>query len=441
MERQRTSVIQPELEKRLLDYVDKHADRLVQILQDLVRIPSENTPPTGSEGECQQHILKLLLALGCEATSYTMDEVEGLKEHPLFRPGRNFQDRPNVAAKLKGTAKGRSLLLSGHVDTVPIGSHPWTKDPFGGEIEGNRLYGRGSNDMKGGVATNLFVVEALRKMNIHPAGDLLFETVIDEEFAGVTGTLAGRVRGFNADAVVLSEPSFLRIHPAQRGGRSVHVILKATGGILQQGPAGASVVEQLTFFLVQIREFAALRRSRAKVHELYRSVTDPVPVSIGKIITSPWGTKEPMSTPAECKLEIFWQAMPGETVEDIDREFMEWLNSLVALPGSPFLQAPEVVFFSRWLPGSAIAADQPLVTELAECATRVVGEAPAIIGLEAPCDMYVFHTVSHTPAVIWGVRGGNTHAPDEYVEIDSLITAAKVLLVFVCQWCGVEADS
>ena len=257
-------MIQPELEKQLLDYVDKHADRLVQILQDLVRIPSENTPPTGSEGECQRHILELLSALDCEATSYTVDEVEGLKEHPLFRPGRNFQDRPNVAAKRKGTAKGRSLLLSGHVDTVPIGSHPWTKDPFGGEIEGNRLYGRGSNDMKGGVATNLFVFEALQKMNVPLRGDLLLETVIDEEFAGVTGTLAGRVKGFNADAVVLSEPSFLRIHPAQRGGRSVHVILKASGGILQQCQNGAGVVEQLTFFLVQIREFAALRRSERR---------------------------------------------------------------------------------------------------------------------------------------------------------------------------------
>ena len=275
-------MIRPELERKLLAYVDENADRLVTMLQDLVRIPSENTPPLGSEADCQQHILKLLSALDCEVNSYTIDEVEGLKEHPLFRSGRNFQNRPNVAAKLKGATKGRSLLLSGHVDTVPIGSQPWTGDPFSGAIEGNRLYGRGSNDMKGGVATNLFVFEALRKMNISLDGDLLLETVIDEEFAGVTGTLAGRVKGINADAVVLSEPSFLRIHPAQRGGRSVHVILKATGGIMQQGPQGAGVVEQLTFFLVQIREFAALRRSRVQVHELYRTVPIPYRSALAK---------------------------------------------------------------------------------------------------------------------------------------------------------------
>src|SRR5262249_10961354 len=158
--------------------------------------------------------------------------------------------RPNVVGRLQGNDKGRSLLLSGHIDTVPAGTQKWTRDPFGGQIEGNRLYGRGSNDMKAGVATNLFVLEALRELNISLTGDLLFETVIDEEFGGVTGTLAGRLRGVNADAVVLSEPSFLRICAAQRGGRIAHITLNASGGILDDRTGGAGVIEQLRFFLI-----------------------------------------------------------------------------------------------------------------------------------------------------------------------------------------------
>jgi acetylornithine deacetylase len=172
------------VEQELTAYVDRHSDRLVHILQDLVRIPSENTPPAGSEGECQKYIAQLLSSSECSPLTYTFDQVPGLDEHPLFMPGREYVNRPNVGARRKGTGNGRSLLLSGHIDTVPVGSSLWTRDPFGASIEGNRLFGRGSNDMKGGVATNLFIMECLHKLNLPLAGDVLFESVIDEEFWG-----------------------------------------------------------------------------------------------------------------------------------------------------------------------------------------------------------------------------------------------------------------
>lgn len=424
------------IEKKLSAYVEQNSGRLIQILQDLIRIPSENNSPKGSEGACQKYIAEFLSALKCNPVLYAMDEVPGLKEHPLYLPGREYTDRPNVGARFKGTGNGRSLLLSGHIDTVPVGSSTWKRDPFGGAIEGNLLYGRGANDMKGGVATNLFIMECLRKLDLPLAGDVLFETVIDEEFGGVNGTLAGRLKGFNADAVILSEPSFLRICPAQRGGRIAHITLKSSGGILDGGPPSPGVVEQLTFLLTKLKEFADHRRANAKPHPMYQDNGDPVPVAITKIITSPWGTKEPITIPEECKIELYWQAMPGETVDNIDREFMEWINSLLKAPGSPFVRPLDIVFPGRWLPGSAISKDEALVTELSDCATRILGKPPIIAGIEGPCDMFVFHEVQHAPAVLWGARGGNTHAADEYVEIDTLIDAAKVLLVFAHQWCA-----
>jgi acetylornithine deacetylase len=425
------------LDKELSSYVEKNGCRLFEILQDLVRIPSENTAPTGGEGNCQEYIANFLSGLGCDPLVYLMENVPGLQEHPVFWPGRDYRNRPNVGARMKGTGNGRSLLLSGHIDTVPVGSAPWTRDPFGGTIEGNLLYGRGAADMKCGIATNLFVIECLRKLKIELAGDVVFESVVDEEFGGVNGTLAGRLKGFNADAVVLSEPSFLRICPAQRGGRIAHLTLKSSGGgILHEGAAPPGVMQQLAFLMARIDEFGDQRRVNAEPHELYRSNSDPVPVAITKVITAPWGTSEPMTIPQECKVEIYWQAMPGERQEDIDREFFQWIESLSTIPGSPFMHPPEVEFPVRWLPGSAISKQEPLVTELADCATRILGKPPALAGIEGPCDMFVFHNVQHTPAVLWGARGGNTHAPDEYVELDTLIDAAKVLLAFTCQWCA-----
>ena len=426
-------------EQRIADFVDRRQSRLIELTRNLIRIPSENTPPSGAERSCQHYIAEVLRASGWQPELYDIPDVNGLSGHPLFQPGRDYGNRPNLGARRKGKGGGRSLLLSGHIDTVPRGTQPWTRDAFGGEVDGNRIYGRGSNDMKAGVAMNLFIAESLQEFGLHLGGDLIFETVIDEEFGGVNGTLAGRLRGFNGDAAVIAEPSFLRICPAQRGGRTAHITFRAPGGVLTESGFPGQVVQQLTHFLTKVPEFAAARRQKAHIHDLYAGHEDPVPVSITKIFTSPWGTREPITIPEECKVEFFWQLMPGELQEAVELEFQEWLDGVVQSAPGLFSEPPEVTFPIRWLPGSAILKSEPLVRELAACAQEVLGAEPPIVGIEGPCDMFVFHQAFSIPAVLWGPRGGNTHAADEYVEIDSLVAAAKTLMLFVCRWCGVQS--
>jgi acetylornithine deacetylase len=410
--------------------VTARRNRLIEIISDLVRRPSENKAPHGSEEACQQYSAGHLRRCGADVLLYEPGQAPGIVEHPMYWPGRQYAGRPNLAARIPGAGGGRSLILSGHIDTVPAGAEPWTRDPFGAAIEGNRLYGRGSNDMKAGVATNLFVAETLAEMGIRLAGDLTVETVVDEEFGGVNGTLAGRLMGCTADAAIISEPSFLRICPAQRGGRTVHLTFSAPNeGILGGSPA-AKVIEQLRSFLNSVETFAQQRRAGVRVHPLYAHLKDPVPVSVTRVFTAPWGTSEPTNTPGKCRVELFWQAMPGESVDDIDREFFAWLDTL---PVRPVVEHP-----IRWLPGSALAENHTLVAELAQAAEPVLGSIPPVQGIEGPCDMYVFHEFG-IPTVLWGARGGNTHNPDEYVEIDSVERAAAVLLSFVCRWCGMAS--
>jgi acetylornithine deacetylase len=427
-------------QQRLCSFVDEKRSRLLAIAQDLVRIPSQNTAPTGEEQACQHYVAQFLREQGWKPVLYSLEEVSGLKEHPLFWPGRDYRQRPNVGARQPGLGGGRSLVLSGHIDTVPQGSQPWTRPPFGGEIEGNRLYGRGSNDMKGGVATNLFMVEALNQLGIRLGGDLVFETVVDEEFGGVNGTLAGRLQGFNADAAVISEPTFLRVCPAQRGGRIAHVSLRASGGILTEDKFPAGVIPQLRHFLNEVQKFASERKKTASVHELYAHHVDPVPVSVTKVFTSPWGNLEPTTIPEQCKIEIYWQLMPGESQEQVDRQFFVWLTGMRSAAPDIFPSPPEVEFPIRWLPGSAILRSEPVVRGLSACARAVLGKEPSIVGLEGPCDLYMFQQGFGIPAVLWGARGGNTHAADEYLEIDSLVDATKTLLLFVCEWCGASEN-
>ncbi len=429
----------PPLEQRLSSYVISHRERLVEIIRDLVRIPSENTPPNGREKACQEHVADFLRRQGWEPDLYYLAEMKGLRDHPLYWPGRDYAGRPNLGARREGAGGGRSLLLSGHIDTVPAGTQPWTRDPFGGEIEGNRLYGRGSNDMKGGVGTNLFVIEALRDLGIELSGDLLVETVVDEEFGGVNGTLAGRLAGFNAQAAIISEPSFLRICPAQRGGRTVHIKFHSSGGVLTEGKFPAGVVDQVSYFLAKVREFATERRDHVTVNEYYAKAVDPVPVSITKIFTSPWGTTEPITVPETCLVEMYWQLMPGETQEEVENEFLAWFNRILKAAPDLFPTPPQVVFPIRWLPGSFISNDDALIREFRDTAIRVLGKEPLVQGIEGPCDMYVFHQLFKTPAILWGARGGNTHAADEYLDIDTVVEAAQTLLAFVCRWCGIAS--
>lgn len=426
------------MERQLMDYVDRNQARLFAHIRELVRRPSENTPPAGAEGACQRYIESALTSAGCEPDLYELSEVTGLREHPLFFGSREYDGRPNIGARRGGAGGGRSLILSGHIDTVPRGTQPWTREAFGGKIENNRLYGRGSNDMKAGVAMNLFAVEALQSLGVRLNGDLIFETVVDEEFGGVNGTLAGRLRGYTADAAIVAEPSSLRVCPAQRGGRIAHITFSASGGILSQSDFPAGVVDQVTHFLTAVREFALGRRRNAPSHPLYAHHPDPVPVSVTKIFTAPWGMREPITVPEECKLELYWQLMPGETQADVEREFFEWFDQMVAAAPGLFARLPAVEFPIRWLPGSAIAPSEPLVRELAGCAEAVLHKLTPIVGIEGPCDMYIFHEFN-IPAVLWGPSGGNTHAADEYVDLDSVTAAVKTLLLFICRWCGTES--
>jgi acetylornithine deacetylase len=202
-------------------YVESNQDQLIQIVQELVRIPSENTPPAGNEGTCQRYIADLLQKLSWETMVYQLSEVEGLVSHHLYWPGREYIDRPNVCGRKQGQGGGRSLILSGHIDTVPRGSQPWSRDPFGGQVEKGRLYGRGSNDMKGGLGISLFVAKAFQELGIGLLGDLLIESVVDEEFGGVNGTLAGRLMGFSADAAIIGEPTFPKVWENQPFRRCV----------------------------------------------------------------------------------------------------------------------------------------------------------------------------------------------------------------------------
>jgi len=206
-----------DVEFKLLKKANEEKEELFRVVQDLVRIPSENIPPSGNELECQEYIARYMTCLGLPVDLYYFNDSPELKKHPAFWPGRDYSKRPNLAVVYKGKGNGKSLLLSGHIDTVPRGSTPWKEDPFGGIIKGGKLYGFGAWDMKGGIGAIMIVLKIFKELDIRLQGDLIFESVVDEEFAGVNGTIAGRLRSYNADGAIIPEPTNLSICPGTCG--------------------------------------------------------------------------------------------------------------------------------------------------------------------------------------------------------------------------------
>lgn len=427
-----------ETEQRLDGALTNLEQPLVDTLSELVRTPSENLPPLGNEKACQMRIAGWLRELGIEPDVYELSEVPGLTSHPEYWPGRDYAGRPNVDAVLKGSGGGRSLILSGHIDTVPADTPvPWKNPPFGSVIRDGHLYGRGAWDMKAGVAMNLAVIRAFRQSGIVLKGDIIFESVVDEEFGGVNGTLAGRVRGYNASAAIIGEPSELRICPAGRGGRTLHITLHGGGGILAGSAPGGRAVDQLTYVLGRLHELKERRTARVGVHPYYANSAEPFAVWVTNIATGKWGWTQPITVPETCKIELYWQAMPGETKEEVEGEFLTWWEEITASRPDLFAAKPFIEWPMRFLPGCATPPDADLVTEFAAAGASLGMQLP-IEGLDAPSDMYVFPRCFNTPAIMWGPHGGGAHQPDEHVELKSLIAATRTLAHFACRWCGVE---
>lgn len=419
--------------------MERFTQPLIETLQQLIRIPSENIPPRGGEHACQLQIAEWLRELDIKPDIYDITAVDKLKDHPEFYPGRSYAARPNLNCVVKGSGTGRSLILSGHIDTVPADTPvEWRRTPFGGEFLDGRIFGRGAWDMKAGVAAHLTVLRILRECRIKLSGDLIFETVVDEEFGGANGTLAARLRGYGADAAVIGEPTSLKICPAQRGGRTLHILLKGDGGILTEDRPAGRVIDQLAYILSRLSDFRKKRQTRLTVDPYYANSQDPFAVWVTNIATGKWGWTQPISIPERCRIELYWQTMPHETEPDVERDFHQWWNETLLARPDLFYHQPVVESPMRWLPGSSIPPESPLVTEFA-ATVETHGLHPIIEGLDAPSDMYIFQKCFGIPAIMWGAKGAGAHQADEYVEIDSLVIATRLLAHFVCRWCGVES--
>ena len=422
---------------QILKRIDESKDEIVRMTQELIQIPSENRPPHGYEKECQEHLARKFSEVGMDVDMFLPTDVEVLTGHPGFLRGRDYTGRPNVVGVVKGEGGGRSLILSGHIDTSPKEPMPWgVHGPFSGDVEDGRIYGRGAFDMKGGLVAAFIAAKIIGESDIKLKGDVILESVVDEEFGGANGTLACRLRGYDADAAINPECSSLLICPATRGDKNYKITLKGTPGMPFTGEKTINPVYGIARIIQALRDFQAFRNTKEK-HPLYRDDPDPVPVIIKKLKAGEVEPDGALGIPIDSWLLVGCQTYPGTSEVDIDEEFFKFMDAVVKSDPELAANPPSYEKQFRYVWPSEIPRDHPIVVEVARCFESVTGRRGKVLGAPFPCDAFIFTMYSRTPVLVFGPGGSNAHAPNEFVFTEDLIVVTKTLALAILNWCGV----
>jgi acetylornithine deacetylase len=401
----------------------------VGLLQKLVRVPS----PSGEEKAVQEVVEEALSGCGlaverCEATS---GQVAPYAEHvgETSKP----EGRPNIVGVRSGAGGGRSLLLNGHVDTVGTGDqNRWTHPPYSGAVAGDLLYGRGACDMKGGIATIISALEALDVLGINLRGDVTVATTVGEEDTGV-GALSTILAGYRADAAIITEPTRLRLVPAQAGSLVFRITVRGRAVHASARHRGVSAFEM---FLPIFEALRALEREREATlrHPLYDGVEDRAAINFGVVRAGEWSITVPETLIAEGRVGL----IPGEDL--YASKFMVLERIMEAARKDPWLRdhPPEV----EWPGGQSvpvgIPVDAPVCRAVSRAHERVTGHKPGIEGSAFGADMRFFVHLAGMPCAMYGAGDiGWAHCPDEHISITDLLTATETIACLLVDWCGV----
>ncbi|MBP1996871.1 M20 family metallopeptidase [Paenibacillus eucommiae] len=419
------------------EWAKLNRERLIELVSTLVEHDTVNQIVTGQEEQCQHVLSGILTEMGLSTELYNPEEVTGFHEHPAYYPGKDYSNRPNVVAVWKGTGGGKSLLFSSHIDTAVI-APGWEHDPFTPRLEDNRLYGLGSFDMKSGLSASVMAVRCLMELGIKLKGDITIESVVDEEFGGANGTVAGRAKGTAADVAIIPEPTNLAIYPASRGGALWRITFRGTTGLSFSGESIENPANAAAKFIVFLERFEQSRAGIPGPAPWYKDQQDPLPVIVTRLEAGDMQAALCDVGPVECHVDIWVECYPGVTEEDLKSQLLQGYEDFCGKTFADGLSRPEFQRMVRFLPGSAVAEDLPLIPLLASRIESVTGHAAEIMGAPFACDSFVFNQYSSTPAVILGPSGGNAHAPDEFVDLDSLVELVCIYAGIIVRWCGVE---
>ncbi len=372
--------------------------RLVDFLRELVRIPS----PSGEEGRMAEAVAGQMESVGLSA------EIIG----------------GNVVGKtaMRGEPK---LIVNGHMDTVPVGdASSWTMDPFGGELRDGRVYGRGSCDMKGGIAAMVMAYDAVRRSGLSLDG-LVLTAVVEEETGGKLGERKGTIELIDKGVIrkapaLIGEPTNLRIGIGHRSKADILIEVRGKS-------AHASTPERGINAIVKAAEviLALQKRLKLKEHRILGRGT----INIGLISG---GTKSNV-VPDMCRVVVDRRLTMGETPESVVADIKGVVDEL-AEKGEQL--SIDVKYVYGWYP-TLMSEDEPIVKQVLNAASTVLKSKPKVYAPPYHTDGGFIHHMAKVPIAILGPGNEATaHTADEYVEVSQVIDAARIYALTMAEICS-----
>ncbi len=363
------------------------SEDVISLLADLVRIPSV----CGAEGKVAEFIAKWLTENGLPS------------EILQVKPGR-----PNVLSRVKAEQEGPCLMLNGHMDTVAPGTG-WEHDPFGAEIESDRMYGRGTVDMKSGLASMLSALAECKHEGLPKKGEIILAAVVDEE-AFDLGSYALVQKGITngVDLAMISEASDLNVVTAHRGRTVLQVVVHGKPAHSMWPTHGVSAIvdgAKLVNAISELRSPTHPRMGRSTVN----------------VLKIEGGQEEVMLVPDRCRIVIDRCLVPGHNSKDA----LEDLNTMIKKLG---INA-EASFIERETPFCdpfEIPDDDKYVQLVVGAAAKALGSTPRIDFHEGPCDSCILVNQGKVPTLEFGPSGGRLHESDEFVNLESVRKTTKV---------------
>jgi acetylornithine deacetylase len=427
-------------------FIQERTHDLVELLRAMVAcntVSVDLSPGSehreNEEARIQELLGDRLAGLGAEVDQFEPD-AESLRNHPMMPPWHHWKGRPITVATLRGSGGGRSLIVNGHIDVVSPGDlERWTSPPFEADVRDGRIYGRGAVDMKGGIAAAIFALEALAANGVKLAGDVIVETVPDEETCAM-GTVAVIERGYRADAGLVPEPTKLRFWIATRGllHGSVVVPGRSAHAEMNQPPwrdgGGVNAIERSVPVLQAFGELSADWAARdTKAHALLgRPLVQPTIIEGGAFISN---------IPESCRIDINATYLPADADADgygsVPRgEILEAVEA-AASRDDWLSENPPAWTWATDYPPSEIDPGEEILAVTREAAASVGIDATAE-GIDTTYDGALLTRLANVPSPAFGPGDlSRAHAPDEWIGIDELVLGARAYARAITAWCGV----
>lgn len=421
--------------ERVLTRLDRDADETVATLSELVRIPSIG----GSEAE---HEIQARLAASLAGHGFDVDhwpvplgELLAAADAPGTEVPRT--QAWGLVARLPGLGSGAGLMIDAHVDVVPPGAPDgWsTAGPWSGHVQGDarlgRLFGRGSVDMKAGLAASIAALLAIRRVGVPLRRAALLACVQGEEDGGL-GTYATLRRGHRASACVVPEPTGLDVVPACAGALTFRLIVPGRSTHAARRTDGVSALE--AFWPIH-RALAELEGTRNRaVHPLMRGWPVPYPLSIGTVRAGDWASTVPGSLVAEGRLGVALDESP-----DTARKAFETAVTEACADDRWLTEHPVTVEWwgGQFAPG-LLDEGSDLVVSVSDAHRQALPsrDPPQVYGVPYGSDLRLL-TAAGVPTVLYGPGDAvQAHAPDESVALADVHDAARTLALLTLELCG-----